>query len=92
MPDDFREFIEPVHSSGPLDPVQRGSDRPPAPPARRAIHGTVHGVRRGKTHKDGQHRLDVSVGGDGATELIIRVPAGTYTGIEGKRVVIYVDE
>lgn len=92
MSDDFREYIEPVHSYTPLEPVQRGPNRPPVPPARKAIHGTVHGIRRGQTHKEGQHRLDVSVGGDDATDLIIRVPGGAYKGLEGKHVVIYVDD
>ncbi len=92
MPDDFREYIDPIGSSAPLDRVQRGSGMPPIPPGREAIRGKVHGVRRGQTHKEGQHRLDVSVGGEDSTELIIRVPNGAYAGLEGKRVVIYIDD
>lgn len=92
MSDDFREYIEPIRPSAPLDGVQRGSERPPGPPGHGTIHGKVLGVRRGLSHKEGQHRLDVSVGADDATELIIRIPNGAYPGLEGKRVIIYVDD
>ncbi len=92
MPDDFREYIEPVGASSPLDRVHRGASDPPPPPTRVAIRGKVQGIRRGQSHKEGQHRLDVSVGGDEATELIIRVPNGAYSGLEGKQVVLYVED
>ena len=92
MPDDFREYIEPIGPSSPLDKVGRGNSLPPNPPARESIHGQVQAIRRGHVHKEGQHRLDVSVGGDNSTELIVRIPNGTYPGLEGKRVVIYVDD
>jgi len=92
MADDFREYVQPISPSAPLDQVQHGGNRPPIPQRREAIHGTVHGIRRGQSHKEGKHRLDVSVGGGDTTELIIRVPNSAYSGLEGKRVVIYVDD
>ena len=92
MPDDFQEYIKPIASSMPLDPVHAGSGMPPVPPGREAIRGKIQGIRRGQAHKEGQHRLDISVGGEDSTELIIRVPNGAYAGLEGKRVIIYVDD
>jgi hypothetical protein len=92
VPDDFREYVEPIGRAAPLDGVARGSGMPPVPPGRDAIRGTIQGVRRKQGHKEGDHRLDVSVGGEESTELVIRVPNGAYPGLEGKQVVVYIDD
>ena len=62
--------------------------RPPHAP----VHGRVLGVRRGQQHKEGGHRLDVTVGGDESTEVIIRVPQGACANWDGKKVVLYLED
>jgi hypothetical protein len=52
----------------------------------------VQGIRRGQQHTEGQHRLDITVGGEDTTEIIVRVPQGAYANWEGKKVIIYLEE
>ncbi len=92
MADDFKDHIQPVPSSARVDGMdgQRGG---PVPVRRsQSIAGRVVTVHRGKRHHDGQHALDVTVGADDYTEIIVRVPKGSYSHLEGKRVVLYLDE
>jgi hypothetical protein len=52
----------------------------------------VIGVHRGLTHHDAEHRLDVSVGAEERTELVVQVESGSCEGFDGKRVVVLLDE
>lgn len=92
MPDDFREYIDPVRPKSAIDRLDHERGGPPPPPAHAAIHGRVLGIRRGQQHKEGPHRLDVTVGGEDGTDIVVRVPPGAYANLEGKKVVLYVDE
>jgi len=92
MAGDFFDRIEPIDGKREIDRLEGGEKGKPRPPARRGITGHVVAVRRGLHHAGQQHRLDVSVGGEETTEIIVRVPRGAYAHLEGKRVVFFVDE
>jgi len=92
MPENFRDYVDPVSRITPIDRLEHEQAGPPPRPAPPGLHGRVIGVRRGQQHKDGAHRLDVTVGGDDTTELIVRVPNGTYSHWDGKKVLLLLDE
>lgn len=93
MPDDFRDYIDPIRPKAPIDRLEHESGGPPPPPAHAAVHGQVIAVRRGQQHKEeGRHRLDITVGDGGDTEIIVKVPPGACARWEGKRVVVYLEE
>ena len=92
MADDFIEHINPVHSSQEVDPLDvHGNMRQPSRP-NRTINGQILAVRRGSRHAHEKHVLDLSVGGEENTEIILRVPNGAYANLEGKRAILYIDE
>lgn len=92
MPDDFREYVDPVRPKAAIDRLEHDRGGSPVPPARGAVRGHIVSVRRGQQHKEGRHRLDVTVGGDDSTEVLVRIPNGDYAHWEGKKVVLYVEE
>jgi hypothetical protein len=62
-------------------------------PRRMTLRGVVALVRRGAAHHNGQaHLLDVSVGGGEHSEITIRVRDHPPAGLEGRRVVIYLED
>ena len=87
--------------SEPIDPIDEVAPTSGVSPhggagAPRATHGKpvvghVVAVQRG-AHRDGAHRLDVSVGAEEYAEIIVRVESGPCQDLEDKRVVIYVVE
>lgn len=92
MPENFRDFVDPVGRKLPIDRLEHDGGGPPLPAARPGLHGKVLGIRRGHEHKEGRHRLDVTVGGEDSTEMIVRVPRGVYADWEGKKVILYLAE
>jgi hypothetical protein len=93
MPDDFLEHIVPIAGGIPVDRIDEhssGVDR--ERPRGRRIIGHVTSVRRESRPRDSEHTLDIRVGGEEYTEIVLRVPAGSYANLEGKRVVIYLEE
>ena len=92
MPEDFREYVDPVRPKAAIDRLEHERGGPPIPRPHGAVHGVVLGVRRGQQHKDGPHRLDVTVGGDESTEVVIRVPHGACPNWDGKKVVLYLED
>lgn len=71
----------------------QGERAPAGPPAHGAIRGVITHVRERTRQQDGQGRLlDVTVGGEDHTEITIRLPEGHYGNLEGRRVVIYIEE
>lgn len=92
MPEDFRDYVDPIRPKAAIDRLEHDTGGPPLPPAHGAVHGRVLSVRRGQQHKDGHHRLDVTVGGDEATEIIIRVPQGACAHWDGKKVALFLEE
>lgn len=92
MPEDFREYVDPIRPKAAIDRLEHERGGPPVPRAHGSVHGLVMGVRRGQSHQDGPHRLDVTVGGDETTEVVIRVPKGSCANWDGKKVVLYLEE
>lgn len=92
MPDDFRDYIDPIRPKAAIDRLEHDGGGPPHLPAHGAVHGRVLGVRRGQHHQEGRHRLDVTVGSEDGTDVIIRVPAGACTNWDGKKVVLLLEE
>ena len=92
MADDFRDHIEPVMGSREVGGV--GNQPGPQQQHRktRAIAGRITGIHRGSRHSGGGHLLDVSVGGEAYSEIVLRVPEGAYSELEGKHAVLYVEE
>lgn len=92
MSDDFSDYVEPIRPKAAIDRLEHERGGPPPPPARAAVRGQVLSVRRGQVHKEGRHRLDVTVGAGESTEIIVRVPNGAYTNWEGKKVVLHLED
>lgn len=92
MPDNFRDYVDPVGKKAAIDRLEHDLSGPPTPPLRPALRGKVQGIRRGQQHAEGPHRLDITVGGEDTTEIIVRVPTGAYAAWEGKKVIMYLDE
>ena len=95
MADDFLEHIAPIQGGAPVG--QPGESVAPhaRPHAPRSIAGRIAAVHRrnpGGGDRDTGHLLDVTVGGDALTEIVVRVPPGVYERLEGKRVVMYIDD
>jgi hypothetical protein len=92
MPENFRDYVDPVSRKAAIDRLDHEMGGPPVVPPRPGLRGKVQGIRRGQQHKEGTHRLDVTVGGEESTEIIVRVPAGAYAAWEGKNVILYLEE
>ncbi len=92
MPDEFKDLIAPVSGSPRVDRLEPQAGSSPPVRAMQSIAGRVVSVHRRSQHREGQHALDVSVGGEEYTELVLRVPSGAYANLEGKRVVIFIEE
>lgn len=92
MSDEYDEKVAPVGSGGRIDGL--GGHSEPGRPAHapHSIVGRVIAVRTARTPHDGQHKLDVTVGGSDATEIVLRVSKPPAMKIEGKRAVLYIDE
>ena len=92
MSDDFINHINPIAGSPQIDPLDEGSApiRPPRQP--QSITGRIISVKRSNRHGPGGKILDLTVGGVETTEIVLRVPNEPYGAIEGKRVVLYIDE
>jgi len=87
------ETVEPIGTTHGPDPVSPHATSGYVPaPRRRGVSGHVIGVHRGPTHHDAEHRLDVSVGAEERTELVVQVESGSCEGFDGKRVVVLLDE
>ena len=93
MAEDFYDVVNPVAGRPPIDRVE-GQTRAPAanPREARSIAGRIRAVRRGRQHQSRGHTLDLTVGADEYSEIVVRVPPGIYNNLEGKRAVIYIDE
>ena len=92
MPENFRDYVDPVSPKAAIDRLEHDVGGPPVVPPRPGLRGKVQGIRRGQQHKEGQHRLDITVGGEETTEIIVRVPMGAYAAWEGRKVIMYLDE
>lgn len=92
MPDDFLEHIVPIMGSTRIDRLEGQGGASPPGRAARSISGRVVSVRRGLQNRGGEHTLDVSVGGEDFTEIVLRVPSGPYANLEGRSVVIFIEE
>ena len=93
MSGDFLDHLNPILGSGRIDRLESGVPRKgPAASGPQSIAGRIVSVQRGGRHAGGGSVLDLTVGGGEYTEILIRVPTGGYGQIEGKRVVIFIDE
>lgn len=87
------EYIDPVSNSRPLPEVRpHESTGPRIGPPHGPVVGEVVAVHARSGHHEGRHRLDVSVGADTYTELVVRVLSGACQHLEGKRVALYLAE
>ena len=88
------ETVEPIGetaASSPLSPHGK-ADVLPAARGKPVVGHVVAVHRQTRHHDDTEHRLDVSVGGGEHTEVVVRVESGPCNDLEGKRVIVYVDE
>jgi len=92
MADDFLDHIAPIAGSSPIDRLEGGTGAEPGFRRAQSITGRVMAVHRRAPHQRGEHTLDITVGGDAYTEIVLRVPQGAYANIEGKRAILYIDE
>lgn len=93
MTDEFRDHIVPIAGSSRIDRLGEGpAGTPRTPRTGQTIAGRIISVRRATRHAEGGHALDVSVGGDDFTEIVLRVPSGSYSNLEGKRGLLYVED
>ena len=93
MSDEFMDYVAPVSGSGAIDGLEgQGGGAPQRPRNAQSIPGRIVTVRKGVRPGDGRHALDVTVGADQYTEIVLRVPTRAYGQLEGKRGVLYIDE
>ena len=94
MAGSFRDHLNPILGPASLEPLEPRAqqNRPAQVHQPQSIAGRVVSVQRGARHAGGGNILDLTVGGGEYTDIVVRVPTGTYGQIEGKRVVIYIDE
>lgn len=94
MSGSFFDHLNPILGPGPAEPPdQRTPRNRPGPAAQpQSIAGRVVSVQRGARHAAAGNLLDLTVGGGEYTDILVRVPTGPYGQIEGKRVVLYIDE
>ncbi len=92
MSDDFINHINPIRGSSQIDRLDESSAPPTPPRQAQTITGRIISVKRHNRHGPGGRVLDLTVGGGETTEIVVRVPNGAYGALEGKRVVLYVDE
>lgn len=93
MSGDFLDHLNPILGSNRIDRLESGTPRNrPVSSGPQTIAGRIVSVHRGGRHAGGGEMLDLTVGGGEYTEILVRVPTGGYGQIEGKRVVIYIDE
>ena len=87
------EIVEPVGETRPADPVgphTHGGAH--GEPHRKGIVGEVVAVHLRDARHEGGHRLDISIGAEEHTEVVVRVVSGSCQDLQGKRVVLYVAE
>jgi hypothetical protein len=89
--DEIEGRISPLSKSARIEASRGSVPAGGAGKAGRSIAGEVVGVHRGTPHHGEKHRLDVTVGGQEHTEIVVRVPRGEYGGLEGKQVVLYIE-
>lgn len=95
MSGSFFDHLNPILGPGSVEPPDQRNprNRPVSPGAQpQSIAGRVVSVQRGARHAAAGNILDLTVGGGEYTDILVRVPTGTYGQIEGKRVVLYIDE
>ncbi|MBI2422317.1 MAG: hypothetical protein HYV27_05760 [Candidatus Hydrogenedentes bacterium] len=94
MTDDYLERVTPVGGKQPIDRLD-GYGPPAQPPAARhaGVTGTIVAVHQSAARHPGEsHVLDVTVGAETWTEIVVRVPQGAYRNWEGKQAVLYLEE
>ena len=92
MSDDFIEHINPIQGSPEVEPVKGRGRMRSSKKEGQSIAGEIVAIRRGKRQAREQHTLDLTVGGEEHTDIILRVPQGAYANLEGKRAVLYIEE
>jgi hypothetical protein len=93
MSGDFLDHLNPLLGGARIDRLEQGPGA--AKPVSRmpqSIEGRIVSVQRGARHAGGGSVLDLTVGGGEYTDIVVRVPTAGYGQIEGKRVVLYIDE
>lgn len=92
MSDSFREYIDPIRPTAPIDGLEHGGEGPPPPPTRPGVRGKIVSIHRSHGRSETKHRLDVTVGAVEETEIVIRVPPGTYANWDGRDVFLRLDD
>lgn len=92
MSGDFLDHLNPLLGVPRVGPEPTGARARPPVQQPASIAGRIVSVQRGARHAGGGELLDLTVGGGDYTDILVRVPTGSYGQIEGKRVVLYIDE
>lgn len=92
MSGDFLDHLNPILGSNRIDRLESGPRMRPQAAEPQSIAGRIVTVHRGGRHAGGGNLLDLSVGGGEYTDILVRVPTGAYGQLEGKRVILYIDE
>jgi len=91
MSDDIIDPVNPLYRAPRVEPH---AFEPPEPstPKPITIRGRIVAVTPGHPHDGEHHRLDVTVGGSSHTEILVRVPNAAYGHIEGREVVLRIEQ
>jgi hypothetical protein len=91
MGQEFNESVEPVTGKAGIPAMNErpAAERPERPTT--TIEGRIVAVHRRTPHHDGDHKLDVTVGGEEHTELVVRIPSGPYSHLEGRNVLLVLE-
>lgn len=87
------DTVEPVGGVSPTEPVSHhGGTGGSLGGQRKGVRGQVVAIHRRNAHHDGEHRLDVSIGAEEHTEVVVRVESDDCAHLDGKRVIVFLDE
>lgn len=83
------DFVEPVDGVKPGHAIEGRGSRPTHVPGHHAsLTGRVIAVHRRADRHDGEHTLDMSVGAQEYTDVVVRIESGDLVDLVGKQVVL----
>lgn len=84
------DYVDPVDAVKPSSAIEGRGSRPTQVPGHHAsLTGRVIAVHRRSMHKEeGEHVLDMSVGAQEYTDVVVRIESGDFEYMIGKQVVL----
>ncbi len=90
--EDFLDYIVPLYGVNPIHRLESEKEHPSRPVRARTLRGTITAVNRATARRNPSQQLDITVGGQDVTELVIRVDSGEIADLAGKQVVIFLQD